>query len=126
MNWTTVVVVIVLIGFVIYRMLPAKGVKSISMDEVKELLAKKTEVAQFVDVREPSEFRSGHVPGFQNIPLGQIRNRVNEIQKDRPVVLMCHSGTRSMQAARTLVKQGFTEVRNVSGGMMAWKSRKGR
>lgn len=126
MNWTMLVVAVLIVGYLVYRMLPVKGVKSIPPDEVKGLLTKDKTSVQFVDVREPSEFRAGHVAGFKNIPLSQFRSRLNEITNDRPVVLMCRSGSRSQQAARTLVKHGFTDVRNASGGIMAWNSRKAK
>ncbi|GMA60340.1 rhodanese-like domain-containing protein [Alicyclobacillus fastidiosus] len=124
MNWIEVAIVVVVVGYLAYRMLPVKGVKSISPDEVQALLSKDKATVQFVDVREPGEFSTGHVPGFKNIPLSQLKSRLNEMNTERPVVLMCRSGSRSQQAARTLVKQGFTDVRNASGGIMAWKGRK--
>ncbi|GMA64264.1 rhodanese-like domain-containing protein [Alicyclobacillus fastidiosus] len=123
MNWIELVIVVVVVGYLAYRMLPAKGVKSVSSEEVQALLSKEKATIQFVDVREPGEFRTGHVPGFKNIPLTQLKSRLNEMDTERPVVLMCRSGARSQQAARTLVKQGFLDVRNASGGIMAWKGR---
>lgn len=123
MNWTLLVIGVVMVGYLAYRIFPSKGVKSIPSDEVQTLLSKEKATIQFVDVREPGEFRSGHVPGFKNIPLSQLKSRLNEINTERPVVLICRSGARSQQAARTLVKQGFSDVRNASGGMMAWKGR---
>lgn len=122
MHWFSYVIVILAIVFIVYRMMPTKGVKSISPAELKELLSDKKAKAQFIDVRQPSEFKSGHVDRFKNIPLGQIKNRLGEIEKDRPVVVMCHSGARSMQASRILLKNGFTDVRNLAGGIMKWNT----
>ncbi|MBX6353912.1 MAG: rhodanese-like domain-containing protein [Thermoflavifilum sp.] len=107
-------------------MLPAKGVKSIRPDELREMLRDKKAGVQYVDVREPGEFRQGHIDGFRNIPLGQLRSRLGELDRDKPVVVMCHSGMRSTQAARLLVKHGFSDVRNLSGGIAAWNAHRGR
>ncbi len=122
MHWSTYVIVILAIAFFVYRMMPAKGVKSISPAELKDLLSDKKSKTQFIDVRQPSEFKSGHVNGFKNIPLGHIKNHLGEIDKDRTVVVMCHSGARSMQASKILSKHGFIDVRNLAGGIMKWNA----
>lgn len=122
MHWSTYVIVILAIAFIVYRMMPAKGVKSISPAELKDLLSDKKTKTQFIDVRQPSEYKSGHVNGFRNIPLGQIKNRMGEIEKDQTVVVMCHSGARSMQASKILSKNGFTDVLNLAGGIMKWNA----
>lgn len=74
-----------------------------------------------VDVREPDEFAQGHLAGAVNIPLGQVETRKGEIPKDKTVVLMCRSGRRSGLAQETLAKAGFTNLRNLEGGILAWK-----
>lgn len=61
--------------------------------------------AQIIDVREPGEYTSGHLPGAVNIPLGQLPNRTDEVKE--PVVLVCASGNRSGQAAQYLAEQGY-------------------
>lgn len=79
--------------------------------------------AFLLDVREPDEFASGHAPGSMLIPLGQLKNRIGEIRaaKSDPVVVICRSGRRSLQAADMLGQLGFTSVYNVQGGMIAWE-----
>ena len=72
-----------------------------------------------LDVRTIAEFRGGHIPGAQLIPLGELARRMNEIPKDRQVVTVCRSGSRSAMAAKQLQKVGF-EVQNMVGGMMRW------
>ncbi len=126
MTWAWVALVVVVVGFFVLRMRPAKGVMSVTAADMKQLMNDKRQTAgmQFIDVREPSEYRSGHAQGFKNIPLGQLKNHLGELNRDQPVVVMCHSGARSTQAARMLAKQGFKDVRNVRGGMMAWGSRR--
>jgi rhodanese-related sulfurtransferase len=73
-----------------------------------------------VDVREPWEYRQGHVPGAVLIPLGQLSSRLNELDPERPVAVICASGSRSQSAAALLGQKGFKTVYNVSGGTSAW------
>ena len=81
---------------------------------------------QIVDVREPDEFNGplGHVEGARLIPLGSLTNRISEIKKHEPVVLVCRSGARSAQATLMLGKAGFEKVANLSGGMLRWRSQR--
>lgn len=74
-----------------------------------------------VDVREPWEYRQGHVPGAVLIPLGQLSSRLNELNPERPVAVICASGSRSQSAAALLGQKGFKTVFNVSGGTGAWQ-----
>ena len=76
--------------------------------------------AQFVDVREPDEVAGGTLPGTLNIPLGQIPNRLGELDPNQRVVVMCRSGGRSTQAAEILTAAGFADVINLAGGWLAW------
>jgi rhodanese-related sulfurtransferase len=79
--------------------------------------------AAVIDVREPGEFRGGHIPNARNIPLGQIAGKLKDLEKlkDKPLVLSCQTGRRSAQAAATLKQAGFAEVYNLAGGMNAWQ-----
>lgn len=69
--------------------------------------------ATFVDVRSPGEFANGNAPGTINIPLQELRGRLNEIPKSSPVVLCCASGTRSGMAKLLLRKNGYAKVHNI-------------
>lgn len=71
--------------------------------------------AFIVDVRTPDEFRDGAYPGAKNIPLSDIGRRINEIPRDKPVVLYCRSGARSSSAARALKQAGYTDIVNAGG-----------
>jgi len=75
---------------------------------------------QLIDVREPDEVAEGTLPGAVNIPLGDLPDRVSEIEKNRPVVLLCRSGGRSGQASQFLTDSGYSDVTNLTGGMLAW------
>ena len=73
-----------------------------------------------LDVREPSEFADGHIPNAVNIPLNQIRSRLDEIPKDKEVIANCRVGLRSYIGVRMLVQNGFDNVRNLSGGYITY------
>lgn len=118
MNYGLIVIVVLIVGFFVYQKWPVKGIRSISASELPDYLTDKTRV--LIDVREPHEYKGGHVQGMKNIPVGQISKRLGEIPKDKEVVLMCRSGTRSMMAARNLKKQGYDRIVNVKGGISAW------
>jgi len=76
---------------------------------------------EIVDVREPWEYQQGHVPGALLIPLGQLSMRVNELNPERPVAVICATGNRSQSAAALLGQKGFKTIYNVTGGTSAWK-----
>ena len=77
---------------------------------------------QLVDVREALEFNGplGHIDGATLLPLGELAARTGELDRRRPVVVICRSGTRSAQAALQLQKAGFADVANLAGGMLRW------
>lgn len=72
-----------------------------------------------IDVREPDEFASGHVPGAVNIPLGDVPARMGEIPAEEPVYLICRSGGRSARAGEYLERNGYDTV-NIEGGTLEW------
>lgn len=78
------------------------------------------ENALIIDVREPDEWAEARISGAIHIPLGEIRERANEIPRDRPVILQCRSGNRSAGATRTLLELGFPNVHNLEGGISEW------
>jgi glyoxylase-like metal-dependent hydrolase (beta-lactamase superfamily II)/rhodanese-related sulfurtransferase len=81
---------------------------------------------QVVDVREPDEFNGalGHVPSARLVPLGTLVNRAGELDRRKPIVVVCRSGARSAQATVLLGKAGFERVANLSGGMLRWRSQR--
>lgn len=75
----------------------------------------------WLDVREPSEYDAGHIPGITLIPSGQVTERLAEIPKDKPVIVTCHSGNRSAKVTQLLRQQGYANVHNMTGGITAWQ-----
>ncbi|MEI2610035.1 MAG: rhodanese-like domain-containing protein [Candidatus Promineifilaceae bacterium] len=72
------------------------------------------------DVREQSEYDEGHIPGVILIPMGEVPNRLSEIPTDQTVILTCRSGNRSGQVTEFLREQGYDNVHNMEGGIIAW------
>ena len=81
---------------------------------------------QIIDVREPDEFTGalGHIPGAKLLPLGSLKQKAEEIAKDKPAVIVCRSGARSAQATVLLRNAGFAKVANLAGGMLRWRSQR--
>jgi len=73
-----------------------------------------------VDVREPREWDICHLEGAILVPLATIEDALAEMPRDRPVVLYCHTGIRSMTALQLLRNRGFTQVQSLAGGIDAW------
>lgn len=75
-----------------------------------------------LDVREDKEFNSGHIRDSVHIPLGALSQRINELEKfkNKNILAVCRSGSRSNSACSNLKKQGFENVNNLAGGIMSW------
>lgn len=75
---------------------------------------------QYVDCRELDEWNAGHMPGSVHIPLGQMAFRKGELDPAKPVVVVCRSGNRSLTGGEILLNGGFTDVKSLAGGLIAW------
>jgi rhodanese-related sulfurtransferase len=73
-----------------------------------------------LDVREKWELEAARLPGTLDIPMGEVPQRLSELPRDRPIVVMCHAGSRSMKVANFLAQNGFTQVASLEGGIRAW------
>lgn len=73
-----------------------------------------------LDVREPDELARASVDGAMHIPMNEIPARLDELDRDKPITVMCHGGARSMRVATFLTAQGFDRVFNLRGGIDAW------
>ncbi|MGG7214190.1 FAD-dependent oxidoreductase [Clostridium nigeriense] len=89
--------------------------KQVNVDKVRGLVENN---AYIIDVREIREFENGHIKGAKNIPLSQLRERVNEIPKDVPVYLHCRTGQRSYNATLALQNLGYNNIYNVTGSFL--------
>lgn len=92
--------------------------QSISAAELNEKL-KQPKRPFVLDVRQPSEFRTGHITSAKLIPLNELRSRMSELPKDKEIVCVCASGNRSRSATSLLARAGYNAI-NMKGGMMSW------
>lgn len=104
------------IAFIAWRMMPTKGIQTISTDQLKGIVNDKEKI--FVDVRTPAEYKGRNIRQFKNIPLG---SDFSKLPKDKEIIVICQSGMRSSQACKQLKKLGYDNVTNVRGGMSAWR-----
>jgi adenylyltransferase/sulfurtransferase len=76
-----------------------------------------------IDVREAWELEISRLPFARHLPMGQIPDRLGELDAETPVIVMCRSGGRSLQVGRFLESHGFRSVANLTGGILAWGER---
>lgn len=92
---------------------------NITPAELNEKLANGEDVV-LIDVREPHEWSAGHIDRAVHIPMNQVPQRLAEIPKDREVVMICRSGARSGHVQQHLLQNGYSRIRNLTGGMQRW------
>lgn len=109
----------ILIWFLYSRLAPVKGLKHLAAADFQKRM-RESENPIVIDVRQPYEFQTGHIPDAVNIPLSQLKSHLNNISKDREILLYCRSGMRSRQAARILGKNGYKHLSHLQGGIMSW------
>jgi rhodanese-related sulfurtransferase len=96
------------------------GIKEIDAPELARWLGDQRDELRVIDVRQMPEIVAGTVPGADAIPLHTLPLKVNELNRETKLVLICRSGARSAQACMFLAQQGFENVYNLRGGMIAW------
>lgn len=96
-----------------------KPIPSLSAAELNEKL-KNGKHPLVIDVRQPEEYRSGHIAGAKLIPLGELSRKMKNLPGNAELVCVCASGSRSHSATRTLMDAGYN-VYNMKGGMLSWR-----
>jgi len=97
---------------------PHRRTPEIGVDELADLLSAAS--VRVLDVREDWEYRRGRVPGAISLPLGRLVAEAGGLPTDRPLAVICESGTRSLAAADFLLSQGFEGTASVRGGTSSW------
>ena len=95
-------------------------IKQISAKELQQKIQQQDQSFVLLDVREEFEFQLASIERSVLIPLNQIQERINELEKQQDIVVICHHGIRSQHAAGYLDNCGFTNVTNLVGGIDAW------
>lgn len=113
-------------AFIIYLILQA-GSNNASASLPKEIsvadaFTKYQQGAFFLDVRTQDEWNQFHAPNSTLIPLDQLPSRLNEVPKDKEVVVVCRSGNRSQQGRDILLSNGFKQVTSMTGGLTEWRA----
>lgn len=114
---------VVYFAMVVFQKVTAPKVTHIKGSVLDEMIKDKSVKRQFVDVRTVGEFGTRKVKGFMNIPLETLMKRMKELDPEKPVVVMCASGSRSMKAAKILSKAGFKDILNVRGGITSYSGK---
>jgi MoaD family protein len=98
------------------------GVPEVTVEELRAKLDRGEDV-HVLDVREPNEYQICRIPGSKLIPLGELSNRTAELDRGQELIVHCKMGGRSAKAVALLQERGFTRVRNLTGGILAWIDR---
>ena len=101
---------------------------SVNLDELPQEVDVQTvydiqglEDVHVLDVREQYEYDEKHIPNVTLLPMSEIESRLNEIPKDKEVIVTCRTGNRSGQVTQFLAQNGFDNVHNMQGGIVAWE-----
>jgi rhodanese-related sulfurtransferase len=126
---STQIGLLIVVGLVIYLILQAGGGNSNNASaslpneiSVSEALTKYQNGAFVLDVRTQEEWNEYHAPNTTLIPLDQLPARLNEVPKDKEIVVVCRSGNRSQQGRDILLNAGFTQVTSMKGGLNEWRA----
>ena len=124
-NNTILVVAIVIVSLMLIHSLVGeklRGYSSITPVQSTQMI--NHDDALILDVRESNEYSEGHIINSLHIPLSSLKTRMKDLEKhkSKKVIIACRSGHRSSQACANLKKEGFEQVFNLRGGVMAWES----
>ncbi len=126
MSLTDIVLVLIL-AFAVFFFLYKKGLilanfEKVDPKEAYQMIKKDRKNIFILDVRTPQEVKTdGKIPNSVLIPLHQLKDKINQIPKDKKILVYCRSGNRSITAARILSSLGY-KVYNLNGGINAWKA----
>lgn len=94
------------------------GSKAINVQEAVRLTNQND--GQFIDIRSHDHFKAGNIPQSRNIPLADIKNKLNSLPKDKPLIIVCDMGRQAAGVTATLRKEGFQQAYTLEGGLRSW------
>ena len=97
-----------------------RSIKELEAPELAQRLEDQPTDVHVIDVREMKEFTAGTMPGAKAMPMASVPVRLNELQQDKELIIICRSGARSAQVCMFLQQQGYDNVFNLRGGLMSW------
>jgi rhodanese-related sulfurtransferase len=114
--------VLLLLAYIGFEVMQSTEKREITPEQAVELYNHKH--AMICDVRTAEEFSSGHLIGAQNITMDEVLNNAKKLQKyvDKPLIMVCAAGKRSMRCVKHLETQGFSQVVSIAGGVHAWET----
>lgn len=118
-----IVAIVALIVYLLVATSSGAGGGLPSTISVDEAYAMYQDGAFVLDVRTVEEWNEYHAPNTTLIPLDELASRVNEVPRDRPIVVICRSGNRSDEGRDILLNAGFTQVTSMDGGLKDWRTR---
>lgn len=122
-NWYLILGIVVVLGMLVWGPLTQllHGVQHVTTAEAIRLM--NHEKGLLVDVREPDEYRGGHIPNALSLPLSGLATGLKQIEKHmaRPIIVCCRTSQRSARAAVALRKHGFASVQVLAGGITTWQ-----
>ena len=122
-NWYLFVALVVILSLLVMGPITQRlyGIKNANASQAVQLLNREGGVV--VDVCEPGEFKTGHIPNAINLPLPKLNEHLREIEKykNKPVIVTCRTGNRSVKGALVLRKHGFPTVYTLAGGLHGWE-----
>lgn len=125
----TQIAVLAVVALVIYLILQTGGTSNNASTtslpkeiSVSEAYTKYQQGAFFIDVRTQEEWNEYHAPNTSLVPLDQLPARLNELPKDKEIVVVCRSGNRSAEGRDILLNAGFTQVTSMTGGLSDWRA----
>lgn len=122
-----IIFAIFVVAFLVFKLIKQRSsgvrssVTSISPQQYQQQFKQAKKPHMLLDVRTPEEFASEHIKGAVNIPVQVLPQRLQDVPKDKPVVLVCRSGNRTRMAAQILTQANYTNVYDL-GGLMHWKA----
>ncbi|MCP8967080.1 rhodanese-like domain-containing protein [Ectobacillus ponti] len=118
-----IIFLVILVAFIAYSVAmyfyQRKLVQPLAEEEFRAGYRK----AQLIDIREPDEYKAGHILGSRNIPFSQLRMRYKEIRADQPVYMYCQNGIRTGRAGQFLKRKGYKSMYQLQGGFRTWSGK---